>query len=139
MYQAAIDKGIIIFDGYCNFCSRSVLFIIKRDRKKYFIFAASQTGEGQKVIEKYDMGELAEHSIVLIEDGNVYRKSTAALRIARQLNKGWHLFYICIIIPRSFRDLIYDLVARSRYRLFGMRDRCFLPDPALKERFLPEE
>ncbi len=126
------DRGIIIFDGYCNFCSRSVLFIIRRDKKRYFTFAASQTAEGQNIIEQYRPGELAEHSIVLISDGKVYRKSTAALRIARHLGRGWRGFYMLIIIPKGFRDLIYDLIARNRYRLFGMSDRCFVPEPEHK-------
>ncbi len=123
-----MDKGIIIFDGYCNFCSRSVQFIIRRDKKRYFSFAASQTPAGRKIIDTYHIGELAQHSLVLIEHGKVYRKSTAALRIARKLRKGWHLFYACIIIPRRSRDFIYDLMARNRYRLFGMSDRCFVPE-----------
>jgi predicted DCC family thiol-disulfide oxidoreductase YuxK len=134
-----MDKGIVIFDGYCNFCSRSVLFIIRRDPKRYFTFAAAQTPEGQKIIGRYHLGDLAEHSIVLIEHGNVYRKSTAALRIARQLANGWRLFYVCMIVPQRFRDFIYDLIARSRYRLFGMRDQCFIPGPAVRDRFLQEE
>jgi predicted DCC family thiol-disulfide oxidoreductase YuxK len=131
-----MDKGIVIFDGYCNFCSRSVLFIIRRDRRRYFTFAASQTPEGQQIIGQYALGDLAQHSIVLIEQGNVYRKSTAALRIARQLGKVWRLIYVCMIIPRGLRDYIYDLIARSRYRLFGMSDRCFVPDDVMRERFL---
>ena len=134
-----MGKGIVIFDGYCNFCSRSVHFIIRRDRKRYFSFAASQTPEGQKIIDLYHLGEMAEHSIVLIEHGKVYRKSTAALKIARQLGKGWQLNYVCMIIPPGFRDFIYDLVARSRYRLFGKSVRCFVPEPAIRERFLGEE
>jgi predicted DCC family thiol-disulfide oxidoreductase YuxK len=133
------DRGIIIFDGYCNFCSRSVLFIIRRDKKGYFTFAASQTATGQNIIEQYRLGELAQHSIVLIADGNVYRKSTAALRISRHLGGAWRLFYVCMIIPGSFRDFIYDLIARNRYRLFGMSDRCFVPEPGIRERFLQEE
>ncbi len=134
-----MDKGIVIFDGYCNFCSSSVHFIIRRDRKRYFTFAASQTGEGQNIIARYSLGEMAEHSIVLIEHEKVYRKSTAALKIARQLGKGWQLIYVCLIIPPGFRDFIYDLVARSRYRLFGKSERCFVPDPAIRERFLQEK
>jgi predicted DCC family thiol-disulfide oxidoreductase YuxK len=134
-----MDKGIVIFDGYCNFCSRSVLFIIRRDPQKYFIFAASQTPEGQSLIGRYHLGELAPHSIVVIEHGRVYRKSTAALRIARKLSKGWRLFYACMAIPRGFRDLIYDLIARNRYRVFGMRKECFIPEPALRKRFLQED
>ena len=134
-----MDKGVVIFDGYCNFCSRSVLFIIRRDKKKYFSFAASQTQEGQHIIGQYGLGDLAQHSIALIEHGKIYRKSTAALRIARQLGKGWRLIYVCMIIPRGFRDFIYDLIARSRYRLFGMSDRCFVPEPEIRERFLQDD
>jgi predicted DCC family thiol-disulfide oxidoreductase YuxK len=130
-------KGIIIFDGYCNFCSGAVLFIIKRDQKAYFTFTASQTPEGQDVLGSYGLGELARHSIVLVEKGRVYRKSTAALRIARRLSFGWPLLYGFILLPRSFRDPIYDLIARNRYRIFGMRDQCFLPEPEIRDRFLP--
>jgi len=134
-----MGKGIVLFDGYCNFCSRSVLFIIRRDKKKYFSFAASQTLVGQNIIARYCLGEMAEHSIVLIEHERVYRKSTAALKIARQLGKGWQLIYICMILPPGLRNLIYDLVARSRYRLFGKSERCFVPEPAMMDRFLQEE
>jgi predicted DCC family thiol-disulfide oxidoreductase YuxK len=116
-----------------------VRFIIRKDKKSYFTFAASQTPEGRNIVGLYRLGELAEHSIVLIEHGNVYRKSTAALRIARQLAYGWRLFYVCMIIPRRLRDFVYDLIARSRYRLFGMSDRCFVPGPTIRERFLKEE
>ena len=131
-----MNKGIILFDGYCNFCSRSVMFIIRRDRKAHFTFAPSQTPGGQKTIQEFHLGELARHSIVLIEQGNVYKKSSAALRIARRLDGAWSLFYIFMIIPKRIRDGMYDLIARNRYRLFGMRDRCFVPDPELRERFL---
>lgn len=139
MLSREMDKGIVIFDGYCNFCSRSVLFIIRRDSKKYFTYAASQTAAGRKIIDRYRLGEVAQHSIVLIEGDNVYRKSTAALRIARQLGNGWRLFYACMVVPRRLRDFFYDLIARSRYRFFGTSDRCFVPGPAIRERFLQEE
>jgi predicted DCC family thiol-disulfide oxidoreductase YuxK len=132
-------KGIILFDGYCNFCSRSVMFIIRRDRHAYFTFAPSQTPEGQKIIQKYRLGELAQHSIVLIDQENVYMKSSAALRIARRLSGAWSLFYLGMIIPGRIRDWMYEGIARNRYRLFGKRDRCFLPDPESRDRFLGEK
>ena len=138
MMLHCMDDAIVIFDGYCNFCSRSVLFIIKRDRKGHFRFAASQTREGKKVIERYRIGELAQQSLLLIEDGNVYRKSTAALRIARRLQHGWRLCYVFMIIPRGLRDLLYEGIARNRYKVFGKRDLCFIPEPAIRERFLSD-
>jgi predicted DCC family thiol-disulfide oxidoreductase YuxK len=133
-----MDKGIVIFDGYCNFCSRSVLFIIRRDKKKYFTFAASQTAQGRNIAGRYRLEALPRHSVVLIEQGKVYHKSTAALRIARQLPDGWRLFYSFMIMPRIFRDFIYDLIARGRYRIFGMNDQCFIPEPEIRDRFLQE-
>jgi predicted DCC family thiol-disulfide oxidoreductase YuxK len=131
-----MEKGIVIFDGYCNFCSNSVRFIIKRDPKGHFRFAASQTPAGQAIVERHRLGRLAQHSIILLEKGRVYQQSTAALRIARHLTKGWWLFYGFIIIPRGIRDYLYDLIARNRYRIFGMREQCFVPDPGERDRFL---
>jgi predicted DCC family thiol-disulfide oxidoreductase YuxK len=131
-----MDKRIVIFDGHCNFCSRAVLFIIRRDKKGHFAFAASQTQEGKKILDRYQVGELARHSMILVEQGMVHRKSTAALRIARKLRGGWRLFYVFMVIPRRLRDFMYDQMARNRYRLFGMRDQCFVPAPEMRDRFL---
>ena len=134
-----MDRGIVIFDGYCNFCSGSVLFIIPRDKHGYFLFTASQTAAGKEIISRYHLGEMATHSIVLVEAGKVYRKSDAVLRIARRLSGGWPLFYVCMIIPRRVRDFFYDLIAQRRYRIFGMSDSCFMPEPSISERFLPND
>jgi len=130
------ENGIILFDGYCNFCSGSVQFIIQRDPSKVYRFAASQSDAGQRLQKIHGMDELAEHSLILISNGIIYKKSGAALRISRRLRGIWPVFYGLIIIPRAFRDIIYDLIARNRYRIYGMRDECFLPGPVMKDRFL---
>lgn len=130
------DKAIVLFDGFCNFCSSSVLFIIKRDRGVYFRFAALQTGSGKLIKEKYGLSLDKTDSIILIENNKVYYRSTAALRITRKLKGAWKLFYATIIIPPFIRDFFYDLVARNRYRWFGKRNTCFMPDQAVKERFI---
>ena len=130
------QKGIIVFDGYCNFCSRSVLFTIKRDKHARFLFTASQSPAGQKVLVRYGISGLEAHSIILIESDRVYQKSDAALRIIRRLNGIWPVFYTFIILPRGVRDFLYDRIARNRYRIFGTREKCFIPDRALEERFL---
>ena len=129
---------VVIFDGYCNFCSRSVLFIIKRDPDAWFRFTASQEPAGKRIVEEYHLGQLAAHSIVLIENETVYRKSTAALRIARKLSGLWPMVYALIVVPKPVRDFFYDMIAGSRYRLFGMRDSCFVPGPELRRRFLDQ-
>lgn len=75
-------------------------------------------------------------SIVLVEDGRAYARSTAALRIARHLSFPWKLAWAWVIVPRFFRDWVYDFVARHRYRWFGKKDVCMVPTPELRARFL---
>jgi predicted DCC family thiol-disulfide oxidoreductase YuxK len=133
-----MDAGsrIIIFDGYCNFCSGAVMFILKRDRRARFRFAASQSAGGIKILDSRGIGELAAHSIILIDRGRVYERSTAALRIARGLRGLWPVFYIFMVLPKGWRDALYDLIAMSRYRIFGMREACFMPAPEVRDRFI---
>lgn len=76
------------------------------------------------------------NSVVLIEDGRIYRRSTAALRIARKLSGAWPLMYGLIIIPAFLRNLIYDFISRNRYRFFGKRDACMVPTPGIRARFI---
>ena len=129
-------QGIILFDGFCNFCSASVLFIVKRDRHARFVFAASQSKEGQKILAERGIQEMAAHSIILLEKDRVYEQSEAALRIARRLRWGWPLLYGFIVLPRGLRDYFYNLIAGNRYRLFGKRDQCFIPDEEIRNRFM---
>ena len=128
----------MLFDGYCNFCSRSVQFIIRRDPRRRFLFSAAQSPAGKKLSREYGIGELAEHSIILILDGKIYSKSGAALRIAVRLRFPWTLFGVFFIFPPAIRDPVYRLIARNRYRLYGKRQECFLPGPEIRERFLED-
>ena len=130
------DHALVLFDGICNFCSGSVLFIIRRDPKGYFRFAALQTESGIMLMKKHNINLTKTDSIILIENNKVYYRSSAALRIARKLKGGWKLFYAAMIIPPFIRNFFYDLVARNRYRWFGKRDHCFVPDQNVKGRFI---
>lgn len=130
------EHALVLFDGVCNLCNNSVNFIIDRDPGAYFKFAALQDEAVKPLFSRYDLSPEYLDSIVLIEDGQCYRNSTAALRIARRLKGGWPLFYAFIIIPRPFRDLVYGWIARNRYRWFGKRDTCRLPTSELRARFL---
>jgi predicted DCC family thiol-disulfide oxidoreductase YuxK len=127
---------IILFDGICNFCHASINFIIDRDKKSIFKFAALQSEIGQEILKKYTLKQTAFDSIILIKDNQVLQKSDAALEIARNLDGFWKFFYVFKIIPPFFRNLIYDLIAKNRYRIFGRTAACRLPTPALKARFL---
>lgn len=129
-------QATILFDGVCNLCNSSVNFVIDRDRHAYFRFGALQSDEGVALLREasYPAGYL--ESILLIEDGIVYRESEAALRIVRHLSGLWPLFYWFRFIPRWIRDGVYAWIARNRYKWFGRRDECRIPTPELKARFL---
>lgn len=126
----------ILFDGVCNFCNASINFIIDRDSKGVFKFAALQSEIGQEFLKKNGLKQDNFDSIILEKNGIIYQKSDAALEIARNLDGFWKFFYVFKIIPFFLRNPIYDLVARNRYRIFGRTDACRLPTPALKARFL---
>ena len=129
-------EAIVLFDGMCNFCSGSVLFIIKRDPKGYFRFAPLQTEAGEKITEQYGIRTSQPETLILLEKGRAWYRSAAALRIARQLRRGWPLFYATIIIPPVIRDFFYNIIARHRYKWFGRKETCFVPDNEIRSRFI---
>ena len=126
---------IILFDGVCNLCNGSVLFIIRRDPKSKFRFAALQSDFGMAKLRHYGIPPGMLNSIILIQHGKAHQKSNAALEIAKNLSGLWPAMYVFKIIPRVVRDWVYDLIARNRYKLFGRRDECMIPTPELKARF----
>jgi len=130
------NHAIVLFDGLCNFCSGSVLFIIKRDTKGYFRFAAMQTDAGEKIMQQFGIGENRPESIILVENNRIWYRSSAALRIARKLRHGWPLFYGFICFPPFVRDFFYDIIARNRYRWFGQKESCFVPSEEIRQRFI---
>ncbi|MFN3849283.1 MAG: thiol-disulfide oxidoreductase DCC family protein [Spirosomataceae bacterium] len=127
---------IILFDGVCNLCNAFVNFVIDRDSKKQFKFAALQSPEGQRVLEQYNLQTSDFQTVVLLKENQIYKKSDAALTVAKHLDGFWKYAYIFKILPRFFRDFCYDFIARNRYRFFGKKDVCRIPTPELKERFL---
>src|SRR5699024_4137549 len=126
-------KWIILFDGMCHFCEWNVQFIIKRDPQAKFKFAPLQSEFAKNQFKK----EIPNNdTIILIEESQVYTKSTAVLRIYRQLRGPWPVLYILIFVPRPLRDSIYQIIAKNRYRWFGKKPTCFIPTPEIKKRFL---
>lgn len=129
-------KSLVLFDGVCHLCQGSVRFIIQRDRNKHFQFLPLQSAKAREFWQQpHTSGEVVD-SVVLIEDGRVYTRSTAALRIARRLQGLWPLCYGFIVVPRPLRDAVYDLIGKYRYRLFGKSEQCMLPSPEYRDRFL---
>ncbi len=133
------EKYIILFDGVCNLCNSSVNFIIDRDKNDIFRFAALQSDEGQDELRKIGMDKEFLDSIVLIKDGKLFHKSTAALHISKELSGLWPMISLFLIVPKIIRDVFYDIIAANRYKWFGRQDECRIPSPELKSKFLNTE
>lgn len=127
---------VILFDGVCNLCTASVQFVIARDRRRRFRFASLQSPVAEALLGPELEREDRLGSMLLVAGGQVYRRSSAALRIARQLDGLWPLMAAFLIVPRPLRDFVYDWIGSRRYRFFGKRETCWIPDPVLAERFL---
>ncbi len=127
---------LVLFDGVCNLCSGAVMFIIKRDPVAKFKFASLQSAFGQAQLIRYGLDPNAFHSIIVIENNTVLKKSDAALKIAEQLSSPWRRMAVFRFVPKFLRDLAYDLIAATRYKVFGRKDSCMIPTPELKARFL---
>lgn len=130
------NNPILLFDGVCNLCAGSVQFIIKRDPKARIRFASLQSEQGKRLLQAYDLPANHLKSLVLIENGQAYTRSAGALRAARFLNGAWPLLYGFIILPAFIRNAVYDWVGKNRYKWFGEKTECWIPTPALKNRFL---
>jgi predicted DCC family thiol-disulfide oxidoreductase YuxK len=129
-------SGTILFDGVCNLCNGFVRFVIPRDPSARFRFAPLQSAAAASVLRDAGVVAPLPDSMALVQDGRVFVRSDAALRVARGLRFPWPLFYGLIVMPRVIRDWVYDFVAARRYRWFGRRETCMVPTPELLKRFL---
>jgi predicted DCC family thiol-disulfide oxidoreductase YuxK len=132
------SPAIVLFDGVCNVCNVSVLFVIDRDPRATLRFAALQSPAGRDVLaargRPVPVGD--PETLILVEGDRVYERSSAVLRIARHLRGAWPLLSVLLVVPRPLRDLAYRWFAARRYRWFGKTEACRVPTPELKARFL---
>ena len=138
-YPAGMEgnaSSILLFDGECNVCDRTVRFVAPRDPEGRIAFAALQSSAGRRLLER--AGLMSDHldTVVLLEGDAVHLRSSAMLRVVRKLSGAWPLLYVLWIIPRPLRDWLYDAFAARRYGWFGRRDECIVPTPELVARFL---
>lgn len=132
----AEPSGIVLFDGTCAFCERAVVFIATRDPEGYFRFGASQSPAAEALLAPYGLSRETARSIILIEDGQVYLRSTASLRIAARLRWPWSLARVCLFIPVPVRDAVYRVIAAIRHRLAGRSNACEIPPPEIRARLI---
>lgn len=126
----------MFFDGVCNLCNGFVQFVVRRDPEGQFRLAALQSEAARERLGTTLVPGATPETVLLWDDGRLYHRSTAVLRIARRLRAPWPLLAVLRVIPRPIRDWAYDLIARRRYRWFGKHDSCMVPTPDIARRFL---
>jgi predicted DCC family thiol-disulfide oxidoreductase YuxK len=132
----AEDHPVLLFDGVCNLCNASIQFVIERDPEARFRFAPLQSDAAQELLAAVGYEDATLDSVVLVEGGEYYAKSDAAIRTARHLGLPYSLACPLGLVPARVRDIFYDFVAEHRYSWFGRREQCMVPTPDIEERFL---
>ncbi|MBN2825228.1 MAG: DUF393 domain-containing protein [Campylobacterales bacterium] len=126
---------IILFDGECGICSKSVEFIFSIDKKGIFYFAPLESAIAKEKLAQNGVNNPNPNTFYYLDKERLYTKSTGALRVLKDAGRGWQLLYVFIIIPRFVRDFIYDLIAKNRYR-FIKKSACAMPSKAFLDRVL---
>jgi predicted DCC family thiol-disulfide oxidoreductase YuxK len=130
-------QPIIFFDGVCNLCNASVQFVITHDKKNHFRFTALQGDYAKETLPEYRVDLQKLNTVLLLENGKLYTKSSAALRIAKKLSGLFPLLYIFYAVPKVIRDWFYDIIAKNRYKWWGKQESCWVPTAELKSKFYP--
>jgi predicted DCC family thiol-disulfide oxidoreductase YuxK len=131
-----VPHGIVLFDGTCAFCEGAVKFIASRDPHGYFKFGASQSPVAEQLLAQHQVSRESARSIILIEEGQIYLRSTASLRIARRLSWPWSMAAAFLYVPRPLRDAVYRVVAAIRHRIAGKSNACEIPPPEIRQRMI---
>lgn len=131
------DKKIILFDGVCNLCDNTVQFIIKHDKHDIFRFVALQSDLGEKIVSHIGLDRSKTDSIILYQPGHAYYyKAEAAIKIANELGSIYSLLNVFSILPKWLTNKVYDYIARNRYKWYGKKEKCMMPTPEMKTKFL---
>ena len=138
IFKVPKDKQLILFDGVCNLCNSSVLYVIKRDKKNKFLFAPLQSEIGKELITKFKVDTDKTDSILLYhpESNSLKHKSSAALHIAKYLGFPTRVMVLFFVVPTFIRNWVYDFIAKNRYKWYGKKDSCMIPTPELQSKFI---
>jgi predicted DCC family thiol-disulfide oxidoreductase YuxK len=130
------ERPVVIFDGYCKFCNFWVNFLLAADTGHKLVFAARQSAAGAQLLSRFSQHAQDLDTVVLVENSVFAVRSTAILHAFRLMGGLWQMIYFLIVVPRPFRDFIYDSIARNRFRWFGKRAHCRMPSLRDRDYFL---
>lgn len=130
------EYAVVLFDGLCHLCDGAVRFILRWENSKLLRFAPLQSEAGKALLMKYGYSENYLDGLIFIENKRAHDRSSACLLIAGKLKLPWKLFVIFLLVPKPLRDLVYRMVAVARYRWFGKKEVCCLPQGEDQARFL---
>lgn len=133
---ASVTHPVVLYDGYCHLCSRSVQFIIKRDKKNNFHFSELSSDFSKEVCLRFHLPQNYSASVLLLHKTKLYKSSAAAIKIATKLSGLWPLAAVFYIVPPFIRNYIYNYIAQNRFRWFGKRETCFFPDETIHKRII---
>lgn len=132
----ADEPAVVLFDGTCAFCERSVVFMARRNPRRTLRFGASQSPRGAALLARHGVTRASARSLILIEGGQLYLRSTATLRIAAHLTLPWSLARFLLVVPRPLRDGAYRMVAAIRHRIAGPANACDVPPIEIRQRMI---
>jgi predicted DCC family thiol-disulfide oxidoreductase YuxK len=132
---------LVLYDGVCGLCSRLLQFLLENDHRAVFTFASLQCPTGKAMVERFDgnPNELTSFYVVTnyrADHARILSRSGAVLFVAGELGWPWKPAILLRVLPTAVLDRIYDVVARTRYRLFGRFDHCLTPQPEFRRRFI---
>jgi predicted DCC family thiol-disulfide oxidoreductase YuxK len=130
------SENVILFDGVCNLCNHTVQFILKRDYQDQFKFASLQSDFGQQLLKDQGLNQTDFNSFIYLRSGELKQKSDAALFVVKDLKNMWQLLYVFILVPKPIRDFVYSFIAKNRYKVFGKRDSCMIPEKPYQNKFI---
>ena len=133
------SSPVILFDGVCNFCNGIVNFVIRNEKGSRIRFATIQSDAGRRLLIQYGYPADDLSSFVFLENGKLYNRSTAALKVSKYLKGLWPVMIGFIIVPVFIRDALYKYISKNRYKWFGKKEICMVPSPELSSRFLNDE
>jgi predicted DCC family thiol-disulfide oxidoreductase YuxK len=132
-----MDQGpVILFDGVCNFCNAAVNLVLKNDLSKSILFAPLQSKARQALQSQHSFNFSEMSSFIFIENGRHFTKSSAVLRVLSYLPWYFRMLKVFAALPKSWRDSVYDWIAKRRYQWFGRRESCMIPTDEVRKRFL---